>query len=41
MYIKKFNLEKLRQAISIFGTKLCNEIPRKIREMSKKCLNEN
>ena len=41
MYIKKFNSEKLRQAVSIFGAKLWNEIPRKIREMSKKCLNEN
>ena len=28
MYIKKFNLEKLRQAVPIFGAKLWNEIPR-------------
>ena len=36
MYITKFNLEKLRQAIPIFGAKLWNEIPGKMRDMSKK-----
>ena len=41
IYIKKFNLEKLRQAVSFFDAKLWNEIPSKIREMSKKCLTEN
>ena len=28
IYIKNFNLEKLRQAVPIFGAKLWNEIPR-------------
>ena len=41
MYIKKFNLEKLRQAVPIFGAKLWNEIPGRMRDMSKKCSNEN
>ena len=41
MYIKKFNLEKLRQAVPIFGTKVWNEIPGRMRDMSKKCSNEN
>ena len=36
MYIKKFNLEKLRQAVPIFGAKLWNEIPGGMRDMSKK-----
>ena len=38
MHIKKFNLEKLRQAVPIFGTKLWNKIPGRMRErdMSKK-----
>ena len=36
MYIKKFNLEKLRQAVPIFGAKLWNEIPGRMRDMSKK-----
>ena len=36
MYIKKFNLEKLRQAVSIFGAKLWNEIPGRMRDLSKK-----
>ena len=36
MYIKKFNLEKLRQAGPIFGAKLWNEIPGRMRDMSKK-----
>ena len=36
MYIKKFNLEKLRQAVPIFGTKVWNEIPGRMRDMSKK-----
>ena len=41
MYIKKFNLGKLRQAVPIFGAKLWNEIPGRMRDMSKKFLNEN
>ena len=36
MYIKKINLEKLRQAVSIFGAKLWNEIPGRMRDLSKK-----
>ena len=36
MYIKKFNLEKLRQAVPIFGAKLWKEIPGRMRDMSKK-----
>ena len=36
MYIKKFNLEKLRQAVPIFGAKVWNEIPGRMRDMSKK-----
>ena len=36
MYIKKFNLEKLRQAVPIFGAKLWSEIPGRMRDMSKK-----
>ena len=36
MYIKKFNLEKLRRAVPIFGAKLWNEIPGRMRGMSKK-----
>ena len=36
MYIQKFNLEKLRQAVPIFGPKLWNEIPGIMRGMSKK-----
>ena len=36
MYIKKFNLEKLRQAVPIFGAKVLNEIPGRMRDMSKK-----
>ena len=36
MYIKKFNLGKLRQAVPIFGAKLWNEIPGRMREVSKK-----
>ena len=35
MYIKKFNLEKLRQDVPIFGAKLWNEIPGRMRGMSK------
>ena len=38
MYIKKFNLEKLRQAVPVFGAKVWNEIPGKMRYMSKKVL---
>ena len=36
MYIKKFNLEKLRQAVPTFGAKLWNEIPGRMKDMSKK-----
>ena len=36
MYIKKFNLEKVRQAVPIFGAKVWNEIPGRMRDMSKK-----
>ena len=36
MYIKKFNLEKLRQAVPIFGAKVWNEIPGRMRDKSKK-----
>ena len=36
MCIKKFNLEKLRQAVQIFGAKVWNEISGKMRDMSKK-----
>ena len=36
MYIKKFNLKKLRQVVPIFGAKLWNEIPGRMRDMSKK-----
>ena len=36
------NLEKLRQAVPIFGAKLWNEIPGRMRDTSKKkCLKEN
>ena len=41
MYIKKFNLKKLRHAVPIFGAKVWNEIPGRMRDMSKKCSNEN
>ena len=41
MYIKKFNLEKLRQAVPIFCTKVWNEIPVRMRVCQKKCSNEN
>ena len=36
MYIKKFNLGKLRQGVPIFGAKVWNEIPGRMRDMSKK-----
>ena len=36
MYIKKFNLEKLRQAFPLFGAKSWNEIPGRMRDMSKR-----
>ena len=36
MYIKKINLEKLRQAVPIFGAKLWNEIPGRMRDIFKK-----
>ena len=42
MYIKTFNLEKLRQAVPIFGAKLWNQIPGRMRDIvSKKCSNVN
>ena len=40
MYIKKCNLEKLRQAVPIFGAKLWNEIPGRMRDTWKKRVNE-
>ena len=36
MYIKKFNLEKRRKAVPIFGAKLWNQTPGKMRDLSKK-----
>ena len=36
MYIKKFNFKKLRRGIPICGAKLWNEIPGRMRDMSKK-----
>ena len=36
MYIKQFNLKKLRQVVPIFGAKLWNEIPGRMRDTSKK-----
>ena len=39
MYIKKFNLENQRQVVAIFGAKLWNEIPGRMRDMSKKAFN--
>ena len=39
MYIKKFNLENQRQVVAIFGAKLWNEIPGRMRGMSKKAFN--
>ena len=41
MYIKKLNIEKLRQVVPIFGAKLWNETAGRMKDMSKKCLNEN
>ena len=42
MYITKFNLEKLRQAVPIFGAKVWNKIPGRMRDMSEKVFkNEN
>ena len=38
MYIKQFNLKKLRQAAPIFGAKVWNEIPGRMRDMSKKVI---
>ena len=38
MHIKKFNLKKLRQAVAIFGSKLWNEIPDRMRDMLKKSI---
>ena len=38
-YIKKFNLEKLKQAVPIFGAKVWNDIPGRMRDMSKKVFN--
>ena len=34
-------VKKLRQTVPIFGAKLWNEIPGRMRDMSKKCSNEN
>ena len=36
MYIKKLNIEKLRQAVPILGAKLWNEIPGRMKDISKK-----
>ena len=33
MYIKKFNLKKLRQAVPIFGAKVWNEMAGRMRDM--------
>ena len=39
MYIKKYiYIEKLRQAVLIFGAKLWNEIPGRMRDMCKRKL---
>ena len=35
-YIKKLNIEKLRQAVPIFGAKLWNETAGRLKDMSKK-----
>ena len=37
MYIKKCNLEKLRQAVPNSGTKLWNEITGRMRDVKKVC----
>ena len=34
-------VKKLRQAVLIFGAKLWNEIPGRMIDASKKCLNKN
>ena len=36
MDIKKFDLDKLRQAVPILSAKLWNEIPGRMRDMTKK-----
>ena len=41
LYIKKFNLENQRQVVAIFSAKLWNEIPGRMRDMSKKAFNRN
>ena len=41
IYIKKCNLEKLRQAIPNFGTKLWNEITGRMRDGKKVCIEQN
>ena len=41
MYIKKCNFEKLRQAVPIFGAKLWNELPGRMRDLSKKVFKQN
>ena len=38
MYIKKLNIEKLRQAVPIFGAELWNETAGRLKDMSKKML---
>ena len=40
MYIKKFNLEKLKQAVLVFGAKLWNEIPGRMRDTSNTKINQ-
>ena len=40
IYIKKFNLEKLRQAVPNSGTKLWNEITGRMRDVKKCVLNK-
>ena len=41
IYIKKCNLEKLRQAVPNFGTKLWNEITGRMRDGKKVCIKQN
>ena len=41
IYIKKFNLEKLRQAVPNSGTKLWNEITGRMRDVKKVCIKQN
>ena len=39
--MKKFNLEKLRQAVPNSGTKLWNEITGRMRDGKKVCIKQN